>query len=230
MNLAPVLTPHGSLTIRRSEDAAEVANRAHLETAFGRGSGHGLLYLGADAVGAALPPVLSYWRELATRYLTALCALPGIADGRAKSPLPVPAEDELSRMAAAAPPMTAAEYLTASVLADLWRAMDAPFAAELTQAKLSVQEFLKSRHPAWNLVGRVHFNLAENRKDEEAPFAFLATYTTRLSAQAKAQHLPLGPLNRHQQRQQPLTVLGAGVFLQRLAAEDEKSRRHRPSS
>ena len=38
----------------------------------------------------------------------------------------------------------------------------------------------------------MHFNLAENRKDEEAPFAFLATYTTRLSAAAKAQHLPLG--------------------------------------
>ena len=60
------------------------------------------------------------------------------------------------------------------------------------EAKLSVQEFLKRRHPAWNLVGRVHFNLAENRKDEDAPFAFLATYTTRLSAAAKAQHLPLG--------------------------------------
>ena len=38
----------------------------------------------------------------------------------------------------------------------------------------------------------MHFNLAENRRDEEAPFAFLATYTTRLSAAAKAQHLPLG--------------------------------------
>ena len=55
-----------------------------------------------------------------------------------------------------------------------------------------MQEFLKRRNPAWNLVGRVHFNLAENRKDPDAPFAFLATYTTRLSAQAKAQHLPLG--------------------------------------
>jgi non-specific serine/threonine protein kinase len=38
----------------------------------------------------------------------------------------------------------------------------------------------------------VHFNLAENRQDPETPFAFLATYTPRLSAQAKAQHLPLG--------------------------------------
>src|SRR6185295_6577530 len=80
----------------------------------------------------------------------------------------------------------------ADVLGDLWRALDAAFDAELAEVKLSVQEFLKSRHPAWNLVGRVHFNLAENRRDEEAPFAFLATYTTRLSAEAKAQHLPLG--------------------------------------
>jgi len=38
----------------------------------------------------------------------------------------------------------------------------------------------------------VHFNLAENRRDEEAPFAFLATYTGRLSAHGKAQHQPLG--------------------------------------
>jgi non-specific serine/threonine protein kinase len=38
----------------------------------------------------------------------------------------------------------------------------------------------------------VHFNLAENRGDDEAPFAFLATYTTRLSARATAQHVPLG--------------------------------------
>ena len=73
-----------------------------------------------------------------------------------------------------------------------WRSVDAAFDAELAQSKLALQEFLKSRHPAWNLVGRVHFNLAENRKDENAPFAFLATYTTQLSAEAKAQHLPLG--------------------------------------
>lgn len=69
--------------------------------------------------------------------------------------------------------------------------MDKAFRFELSESKCGVQDFLKRRNPAWNLVGRVHFNLAENRKDEEAPFAFLATYTTRLSAHARAQHLPL---------------------------------------
>jgi superfamily II DNA or RNA helicase len=190
--LAPVLTPHGSLILRQAEETLGAQPNARLEQAFMRGPGHGLLFLGADEVGTALPPVLSYWREFAVRYVTALCALPDVADGGTKPPVPVPADGELDRIAAAVPPMTGAEYLTAAVLGDLWRGMDAAFDAERAAADLSVQAFLKGRHPAWNLVGRVHFNLAENRKDEAAPFAFMATYTTRLSAQAKALHVPLG--------------------------------------
>jgi SNF2-related domain/SNF2 Helicase protein/Helicase conserved C-terminal domain len=171
--------------------ALEPARGTRLAKAFARGSGHGLLALGADEVGTALPPTLSYWRQLGARYLAALCALPDIGEGGGKPPLPVP-PDTLDRMAAAVPPMTGAEYVTAAVLAELWRSTDAAFELELAEAGCAVQAFLKTRHPAWNLVGRVHFNLAENRKDEAAPFAFLATYTTRLSAEAKAQHLPLG--------------------------------------
>jgi non-specific serine/threonine protein kinase len=194
MMLAPILTPHGVLTLRPSGDAAplEPALASRLEMAFAKGPGHGLLCLGADEVGTVLPPVLSYWREFGGRYVTALCALPGISERRAKPPVPAPANSELEQMAFAVPPMAGAEYLTTTLLADLWHCIDTAFDAELAMAKLTVQEFLKGRHPAWNLVGRVHFNLAENRKDEDAPFAFLATYTTRLSIEAKAQHLPLG--------------------------------------
>ncbi len=189
-----VLTPHGALILTDSNEAAplEPAQLSGLEKAFARGPGHGLFYLGADEVGTALSPVLSYWREFGARYVTALCVLPDFGEGATKPPVPIPTSGQLDEMAASAPPMTGAEYLTAAILADLWRGMDAAFDAELAEAKLPVQEFLKGRHPAWNLVGRVHFNLAENRKDEDFPFAFLATYTTRLSAAAKAQHLPLG--------------------------------------
>jgi superfamily II DNA or RNA helicase len=194
MMLAPVLTPHGVLTLRPSRDVASLEPKlgSRLEKSFAKGPGHGLLCLGADEVGTVLPPVLSYWREFAGRYVTALCALPGIGEGRTKPPVPVPANNELEQMALAVPPMAGAEYLTTALLADLWHRIDAAFDVELAVANLTVQEFLKGRHPAWNLVGRVHFNLAENRKDEDAPFAFLATYTTRLSIEAKAQHLPLG--------------------------------------
>jgi non-specific serine/threonine protein kinase len=196
MTLAPVLTPHGLLALMPST-GVEQETRAlerecgiRLEKAFARGCGHGLLSLGADEVGTTLPPTLSYWRKFAARYVTALCSLPGIGE-RSKPPVPTPADGELETMAAAVPPMTGAEYLSTEVLDKLWRLTDSAFDSELAESRLTVQEFLKSRHPAWNLVGRVHFNLAENRKDEDAPFAFLATYTTRLSAEAKPQHLPL---------------------------------------
>lgn len=194
MMLVLVLTPHGLLTLRHAGEALalEPERGARLEKAFLRGSGHGLLCLGADEVGTALPPVLSYWRAFGARYVATLCALPGVAEGATKPHISIPEKGELEQIATAVPPMIGAEYLTVDVLADLWRGMDAAFDAELADAALSVQEFLRRRHPAWNLVGRVHFNLAENRKDEEAPFAFLATYTTRLSHAAKAQHLPLG--------------------------------------
>ncbi|MGA7359250.1 MAG: DEAD/DEAH box helicase [Candidatus Sulfotelmatobacter sp.] len=192
--LVPVLTPHGHLTLIEDRDASalepELAQR--LQDAFVRGSGHGLLQLGASEVGVALPPVFSYWREFGARYVTAICTLPEGGARSIKRHIPSPPDAELAWLALAAPPMTGAEYLTASVLQGLWQELDSAFGLELSESKCGVQDFLKRRNAAWNLVGRVHFNLAENRKDEAAPFAFLATYTTRLSAHAKAQHLPLG--------------------------------------
>jgi superfamily II DNA or RNA helicase len=192
--LLPVLSPHGVLHLKPSDEAEalDAQRESRIEKAFARGAGHGLLQLGSEEVGRALPPLLAYWRDLGTRYITALCALPGLGEASAKPAVAAPGEGELDTLAAAVPPMTGAEYLTSAVLAELWRQIDAACDAELAAAKLSVQEFLKSRNPAWHLVGRVHFNLAENRSDAEAPFAFLATYTPKLSAQAKAQHLPLG--------------------------------------
>jgi hypothetical protein len=167
-----------------------------LVRAFERGSGHGLLLLGADETGTSLPPVYGYWREFGSRYVTALCTHQDSDVPHQGLRVAAPPEDELDRVALAAPPMIGAEYLTTEVLRNLWRELDAAFGIELSESKCGVQDFLKRRNPAWNLVGRVHFNLAENRKDPDSPFAFLATYTTRLSTnssgQAKAQHLPLG--------------------------------------
>src|SRR6266849_6110034 len=194
VSLAPTLTPHGVLAIVQVADAPyldpELTQR--LRDAFDRGAGHGLLQLGADEVGTALPPVFSYWREFGACYVTALCTQPDTEVPLQKVRVPTPPNRELIRLVLAVPPMTGAEYLTAEILQTFWQELDAAFGIELAESKCGVQDFLKQRNPAWNLVGRVHFNLAENRKDEEAPFAFLATYTTRLSAHAKAQHLPLG--------------------------------------
>jgi superfamily II DNA or RNA helicase len=192
--LVPVLTPHGHLSLTEDVEAnaldPELAQR--LRDAFARGSGHGLLQLGAEEVGRVIPAVFSYWREFGARYVTAVCTQPDLEAAQLEAAPPVPSNAELDSLALTAPPMTGAEYLTAAVLHALWQELDSAFRRELSESKCGIQDFLRGRNPSWNLVGRVHFNLAENRKDENAPFAFLATYTTRLSAHAKAQHLPLG--------------------------------------
>ena len=118
------------------------------------------------------PPVLSYWREFGARYVTALCTRP---DGETSSTIthnPSPPDGELAWLALAAPPMTGAEYLTASVLQALWQELHIAFGLELSQSKCGVQEFLKRCNAAWNLVGRVHFNLAENARTAQPHLLF----------------------------------------------------------
>lgn len=187
--LAPHLTPGGHL-LAVPEDAAPILAdemQLRLKRSFALGTGHGLLHLGTAEIGRILPPAWAWWRDFAARYVTALCATP---EG-GEIVVAAPAAQDFDAMIADAPPMTGGEYLTPDVLATLWGEIDTALQEELATANVSLQDFLKLRHPAWNLVGRVHFNLAENRKDPESPFAFLATYTSRLSAHGKAQHQPL---------------------------------------
>lgn len=191
------LTPHGHL-VTYEGDLAPVIEQSiavRLWEAFGRGSGHGLLRLGAGEVGEFLPPEFGWWRGFASRYVTSLCLQSPTGDGTTyghPGEVNAPDNEALTTLIHTAPPMTGAEYLTPDLLRTLWADIGSALSESQQAARTDLQSFLKSLNPAWNLVGRVHFNLAENRQDAEMPFAFMATYTTRLSAQAKAQHLPLG--------------------------------------
>lgn len=192
------LTPRGHLLLEEAVDAPTVDDKvaARLAEAFGRGTGYGLLQLGAGEIGQSLPPAFIWWRDFAVRYVEAVCLHgPG---GAGETPpaaflsaVAPPAEAELATFVLTAPMMPGAEYLTADILRGLWADLSTAFTASFTAAGTDLQAFLKTQNPAWNLIGRVHFNLAENRRDPEWPFAFLATYTTRLSPQARAQHVPL---------------------------------------
>ena len=197
------LTPNGRLVLETAPDAPilddKVAGR--LIEAFAVGSGHGLTRLGAGEVGRALSPVFVWWHDFSARYVAELCGRAGDSTEESSSssalpPVAPPSKADLASLVLTAPMMPGAEYLTAEVLLALWTELGAALAASLAAARTDLQSFLKALNPAWNLVGRVHFNLAENRRDPQHPFAFMATYTTRLSAQAKALHVPLGQAMR----------------------------------
>ncbi|PKO90902.1 MAG: ATP-dependent helicase [Betaproteobacteria bacterium HGW-Betaproteobacteria-10] len=189
MSFALQLTPRGHLLLGADAAAPPLAEALaeRLVAAFARGAGHGLLHLGAAEVTSALPPLWAFWRDFAARYVTALTATPE----EGEIAVAVPDALVLETLCLDAPPMRGVEYLTPEILRAFWVEIEAAVKVELAAFGGALPDFLKAQHPAWNLVGRVHFNLAENRKDAECPFAFLATYTSRLSAHGKAQHLPL---------------------------------------
>ena len=138
-----ILTPHGRLLLTPDSDAPPLTLDLHepLLRAFERGSGHGLLLLGADAAGTALPPVLGWWRDFGGRYVNAVCT----------QATESPRDPELEQMVFAAPPMVGGEYLNAAVLRSLWRDLDSAFSLEVAESRLDVEQFLRQRKPAWNL-------------------------------------------------------------------------------
>jgi non-specific serine/threonine protein kinase len=188
------LTPAGHVLLRPAEPhepAPEPAAARRIRRAFERGHAAGLLHLGAAETRTPLPPVLAFWRDLGRAFVAALCALPDLEDRRERAD-PAPRAGELERLAATAPPLPGGEYLSAEVLRALWEGVLGAWRAEISAAGGTVQEWLAAQDPAWSVVGRVHLHLAENRRDADRPFAFLATYTTGLTASGKPQHRPLG--------------------------------------
>ena len=194
------VTPHGRLLLEDAEDAPTLDEplATRLADAFGRGAGYGLLRLGAGEIGQTLPPAFVWWRDFAARYVAAICLQTSGAAGEGAPPssllpaAPPPTEAELAALALTAPMMPGAEYVNPDVLLALWAELGAAFEASLAETDTDLQAFLTTLNAAWNLIGRVHFNLAENRRDSDFPFAFMATYTTQLTAQAKPKHVPLG--------------------------------------
>jgi superfamily II DNA or RNA helicase len=167
------------------------ATATKIERAFRDGQGPGLLYLATTELKTDLPATLAFARSFAQRYVTHLCHL-GDAEVPAEEELVAPpAEPDLTNIALEAPPMKGLEYLDSGVLKSAWLDLDAHVRGEVVVSGKGLRAYLHEKNPLWRVVGRVTFHLAENKRDEEHPFAFLATYASGVSERGTAQHLPL---------------------------------------
>jgi len=192
---SPHVTAAGDLTLRALDGAApfvDEAVAARALAAFARGPWHGLLHLGAREVAAQLPAPFAWLRDFARAFVARLCALPDLEALRADARVPPPPDDELEALAAAVPPMPGAEYVDAELLGRWWESLHGPLAEALGAWQGTAEQWLQAQSPLWHRVGRVCFHLAERKGDAAAPFAFLATYTTGVSAAGRVQHAPLG--------------------------------------
>jgi non-specific serine/threonine protein kinase len=190
------ILPSGALYVDEApgeddaSDGLSAAARARLARAFARGPGHAVLDLGASELDAALTPALAFLREIGRAFVTRLCAVPDLEERRERVEVDCP-KDERDRLAGAVPPMDGGEYVGADWIAARWADLHRAFADEIGAHRGPVAAWLRARHPSWHAVGKVCLHLAENRGDEEHPFAFLATYAARAGAGGKVQHRPL---------------------------------------
>ncbi len=176
------LTPDGFLVAEGERSSADERRLAVLTA---EGAAALLTGLGTELLPAKLEAPWGWLRQWAMMFLTRLCQTKEVLG------LPVPAEAERRAFILAAPPFAGSEHLTPELLEHWWRSMAEHVARKVALHPGGLEGWLKTTGPAWHLVGRVTFHLAENKTDPQRPFAFLATFTEKLNAGGQAQHLPL---------------------------------------
>jgi len=193
------LQPTGEATaVHVSENNAD-RSRSKLVLAFKDSSAVGLLELAKADLPADWPAEFAFWKNFAQQLAQSFCCLDeGDRDQfSTKNPanlqrlVPPPDDLQLSVIVSEAPPMRGLEYLAPRVLTNLWLDLRKQMHEHALATTGGMDGLLQAINPDWQPLGRVTFHLAENKKDESRPFAFLATFTNRLSKQATVKHLPL---------------------------------------
>src|SRR5881409_4287089 len=225
MNLRVAILPDGALLLDTASDpdgasdGLAPAARARVARAVERGPGHALLDLGTTELDAPLAPPLAFLRDVGRAFVARVCAVPDLEERRERVEVDCP-PDERARLAGAVPPMDGAEHVDGDWVAARWADLNRSLADEIRAQPGSVADWLSARHPSWHVVGKVCLHLAENRSDEEHPFAFLATYAVRAGAGGKVQHRPLArALEESSARVDRRALLHLLVPLQRAAEQ-----------
>ena len=148
-----------------------------------------LFFLGFCSQSIPLSPSLTFWRTFSRLFIRKLKLTPELEELRANVVIPL-ADEERTQLLETAPLMPGCEYLAAATLTALWEGLHETFYRKIETVAGPVTDFFKEYNPDVHLAGRIYFHLVENKK-HESPFAFLATYSTRLNEEGESRHLPL---------------------------------------
>ena len=192
MNHEITVSPSGRLRLVSDDPQGDgdSAGIRRLVKAFSASSGEGLFRLAANRLEAGLAPSLGFWRDFAVQRLTELCHTPRTDRTEIEPAAPL-SQAQTGTLLLSAPPIRGAEYLTAEVFNALWRELDQWVRDRVAETEGGLSAFLARQAPMWRQVGRVCFHLAENKRDDNYPFAFIATYAPGLSQADRVQYQPL---------------------------------------
>jgi superfamily II DNA or RNA helicase len=98
--------------------------------------------------------------------------------------------DEIERLKAEVPFVIGMEHIDADWIKRLWGSLLTVFRTEIRDYDGTVTRYFAEYNSNINVAGRVFFHLVEN-KEEQFPFAFMATYSTKTAKSKRAVHTPL---------------------------------------
>ncbi len=122
-------------------------------------------------------------------FFDGLLKFDGIELSREKTLVPLD-DDLISTLLSSAPFCIGSENLTADWLKNLWGLLNGVFAQEIASYDGTVAMYLAEKDSHLKVAEKIFFHIVENKADENYPFAFLATYSTK-NKNEKIIHVPL---------------------------------------
>ena len=144
-----------------------------------------------------MSPTISFIYFLSNQFILKLSRQSDIEFTREEADLNL-SEEEFEEIKQRVPFAIGMEFIDDEWIYFIWEKITEVYRKEISSYQGTVEAFLMERNTNINVVGRVFFHLVEN-KEEDYPFAFLATYSTddkkinkdKTSSIHKAKHMPL---------------------------------------
>ena len=133
-------------------------------------------------------PSAVFLYQVSDAFFKTLTSLPELEISRGETRAEL-AEDEADRLIRAAPFAIGAEHITKKWLAGVFGKLNQIFSREIGEYDGTVEMYLTEKNQQLHVPERIFFHLVEH-KDDDFPFAFLATYATR-GEDGKVRHVPL---------------------------------------
>ncbi len=212
-----LLTPYKTLLWKPSAENRETEQRENnasntLEKANNEDWRQSLFRLGAEQA-VTSSPVSAFWQKFSEEFIRTLCHIPSDDVDKQANPelkiadvIKIPSQEKCEEWFNSAPLMQGGEYLEVNTFLALWGAMIL-WTQERLKEFSDYASWLRHDAPRWQQVGRITFNLAENKADFLRPFAFMATYSDGLAQSGKTLNIPLGNALRHYSSQKDKATL-----------------------
>lgn len=189
-NMIPVLNAiftRDSFVIEALHAEEDTSVKAR-KLAFDEAPDQALFELGFGERPQSASPSFGWLYLLSSEFLRALTNLPGLEISREKTRVE-PDQETLNKLLYSVPFGLGTEYLDEAWIRGIFARLSEVFCRSIAEYSGSVSLFLAEKSQELHVPERIFFHVVES-KDSDAPFAFLATYATKMPDQS-VRHMPL---------------------------------------